>query len=305
MATSVFTSTIASQLKDTLDGVLVDGEDGMDGSIWKEFVKEGNMPDNYLDDLEMGGPGLLSEKPEGAEIQPLAVNEGNLKRYNPRVMAGKLIITREAMDDGKYKEAIDMARFLRRSAALTVEYDWAVLLSRATNTSYPGGDNVPLASASHTLPAGGTFSNLLGTAAAPSRIAATNMIAQLQQYPGFDGLISPVRPKKLVCPVQQAGVWEQIFGSEKAPDAGNFAAINNLRTWKWGRPEVVPNPYWTATTTKWLMTTDAEKGFRHLWRKKPWTRTWVDNDHEVMKYSHQMRYAIGWTNARGICFSDA
>ena len=35
--------------------------------------------------------------------------------------------------------------------------DAALMLVRATNTGYPGGDTLPLASASHTLPHGGTF----------------------------------------------------------------------------------------------------------------------------------------------------
>lgn len=302
---TVFQSTIANQLKDTLDGVQVDTADGLEAeAVYKDYMDEGNMPDAYLDDLEMGGMGLLSEKAEGTEIQLGTVSEGFLKRYLPRVLAGKLIITAEAMDDGKYPEAIDMARHLKRSGILTREYDSVSIWARATNTSYLGGDGVTLASTAHTLPNGGTFSNMLGTAAAPSRIALTNAFAQLMQYPGLDGLITPVKPKAVVYPVQQWGVWEGILGSKMSPEAGNFSQINVINK-NYSNLKLIPVPFWTNTTTNWSVLTDAKKGLRFLWRRKPKTRTWVDNDNDVMKYSYSQRYAIGWTNARSILFSNA
>lgn len=302
---TVFTSTIANQLKDTLDGVLTDDSDGLEGgAVYKKYMDVGNMKDAYLDDLEMGGPGLLAEKAEGTEIQALQIREGFLKRYLPRVLAGKLVITQEAMEDGKYPESINMARHLKTSGVLTPEYDCAIMLGRATNASFVGGDNVPLASTAHTLPNGGTFSNKLGTAAAPSRIALTNAIAQLMHYPGMHGLIVPVRPKMVVYPSEQWGVWRGIMGSEKSPEAGNFAEINVIKA-DYGDITLCPVPFWVSTTTQWFIKTDAPKGLRFLWRRKPATRTWVDNDNMVMKHAFSERYAIGWTNARGVLWSDA
>jgi hypothetical protein len=302
---TVFQSTIANQLKDTLDGVQTDKSDGLEAkATYKKIVEVGNMPDAYLDDLEMGGPALLSVKAEGTEIQSLNLNEGSLTRYIPRVLAGKITITQEAMDDGKYPESINMSRHLKRSGVLTIEYDWGIYFGRATSTSQLGGDGQPWASASHTLPGGGTFSNMLGTPAALSVIALTNAFAQLMQMPGLDGLITPVMPKQVVYPVQLWGTAMTIKNSTMDPAAGNFSATNVIKDehsdidWR-------PEPFWTATTTKWFVGTDAEKGFRHLWKKKYATRTWVDNDNMVMKHAASQRYAIGHTNARGMLFSDS
>lgn len=302
---TVFTSTTANMLKDTLDGVQYDTSDGLEAkAVYKKFVEVGNMPDAYLDDLELGGPQLMSVKNEGTEIQTMTLNEGNLTRYIPRVVAGKIVITEEAMDDNKYPESINMSRHLKRSAVQTVEYDWGIYLGRATSTSQLGGDGVALASTAHTLPGGGTFSNMLGTAAALSTVALTNAFAQLMQYPGYNGLISPVRPKAIVYPVQLWGTAMTIKNSTMDPSTGNFSATNVIKD-EYGSLEWIPQPFWTATTTKWLVTTDAEKGLRHLWKKKYSTRTWVDNDNMVMKHAGSQRYAIGHTNARGILFSDA
>ena len=303
--TTVFTSTEANQLKDTLDGVLTDDADGLEaGAVYKKYMEVGNMPDAYLDDLEWGGPGLLAEKPEGQEIASLAMREGFLKRYVPRVMAGKILITEEAMDDNKYPESINMSRHLKRSGILTREYDCALILARATNTSYVGGDNVTLANTAHTLPNGGTFSNMLGVASAPSRIALTNAVSQLMHYPGLDGLITPIQPKKVVFPSEQWGVWEGIMGSTLDPTPGNLAEINVIKK-NYSGLQLVNVPFWTNTQTNWMIITDAEKGLRFLWKRKARTRTWVDNDNEVMKHSYSQRYATGWTNARAFLFSNA
>lgn len=302
---SVFQSTTANMLKDTLDGVQMDKSDGLEAkAVYKKFVDVSDMPDAYLDDLELGGPQLMSVKAEGSEIASMNLNEGNLMRYIPRVVAGKITITEEAMDDNKYPEAINMSRHLKRSGVQTVEYDWGIYLGRATSTSQLGGDGVPLASTAHTLPGGGTFSNMLGTAAALSTVALTNAFAQLMQYPGYNGLIAPVRPKSVVYPVQLWGTAMTIKNSTMDPSTGNFTATNVIKD-EYGDLEWIPQPYWTATTTKWLVRTDAEKGLRHLWKKKYSTRTWVDNDNMVMKHAASQRYAIGHTNARGILFSDS
>lgn len=292
-------------LKDTLDGVQYDKSDGLEAkAVYKKFVDVGNMPDAYLDDLELGGPQLMSVKSEGTEIQSMTLNEGNLTRYLPRVVAGKIVITEEAMDDNKYPESINMSRHLKRSAVQTVEYDWGIYLGRATSTSQLGGDGVALASTAHTLPGGGTFSNMLGTAAALSTVALTNAFAQLMQMPGYNGLISPIRPKAIVYPVQLWGTAMTIKNSTMDPASGNFSATNVIKD-EYGSLEWIPQPFWTATTTKWFVQTDADKGLRHLWKKKYSTRTWVDNDNMVMKHAGSQRYAIGHTNARGILFSDA
>lgn len=301
----VFQSTIANQLKDTLDGVQTDKSDGLEAkATYKKFVEVGNMPDAYLDDLEMGGPQLMSVKAEGTEIQSMSLNEGTLTRYIPRVLAGKIVITQEAMDDGKYPESINMSRYLKRSGVLTIEYDWGIYLGRATSTAQLGGDGVPLASTAHTFPGGGTFSNMLGTAAALSTVSLTNAFAQLMQYPGLDGLISPVLPKAVVYPVQLWGTAMTIKNSTMDPSTGNFTATNVIKD-EYGNLEWIPEPFWTNTTTKWVVKTDAEKGLRHLWKRKYSTRTWVDNDNQVMKHAASQRYAIGHTNARGILFSDS
>jgi hypothetical protein len=298
MAGSVFTSTIAQSLKETLNLIIDDKTDGLESKlVMSKYCEVMSMSDHYEDDLEMSGPGLASEKPEGAEIALGTLREGALTRYYAR------IITEEAMEDAKYDKVLQAARRLKRSMMKTIDYDAANILQRAFNSSYVGGDGQPLCSSSHTLPDGGTWSNQLATPFSPSRAAVIIATSQIRKYPGHDGSIEGYEPRKVICPTEQWAVWRGIVGSTHAPEAGEFNEINVVNSDL--SLEVVPVKYWTNTTTNWLILTDADNGLNFRYRRHPRSRTWVDNDNEQMKYAISARWARGWSDARAVLGSNA
>lgn len=303
MAGTIFSSTIFNSFKETLDSIVDDKLTANEsGLVCKKWMKVGSMDEAYVDDLEMGGPGLAAETDEGEEITVGTIREGFLKRYTPRKFALKLIVTDEAMEDNKYPETLRLAKRLDRAIYKTFDIDMTNILVRATNTSYVGGDAVPLASASHTLPNGGTFSNTLATPMAPSRIGLQTVRSLVMKLPGHDGIIEGYDIKKVVFPTEQWAVWKGILGSEKAPEAGNFAEINAVYDL-----DITPVPvkYWNNTTTNWAVITDADNGVQAKWRRKPKSNSWVENDNETMKYSVSARWASGWSDARGFFFSNS
>ena len=98
MAGTVFTGTIAHGLKKTLDSVITDDNDGVEAKcLMPKWCTEVDMPDNWMDDLEVAGGGLIGEKTEGAQMGTLTIKEGYLYRYIARTFAGKYIITEEAI----------------------------------------------------------------------------------------------------------------------------------------------------------------------------------------------------------------
>jgi hypothetical protein len=108
---TVFTGTIFHTLKRTLRNIVDDASDNYAKNAYVgRFCEEGTMDDNYVDDLEFGGPGLATEKTEGQEISTGTMREGVLTRYLARTFAQKLIVTREAMEDTKYDQALRLAR---------------------------------------------------------------------------------------------------------------------------------------------------------------------------------------------------
>lgn len=300
---TVFTGSIARSLKRTLSKIIDDKSDGIEGgAIFKKYLDEDSTEDAWKDDLEMGGPGLASDVAEGAEIPLGTIREGVLTRYIPRKIGLRLAISDEAMEDSKYEEVLRAARRLKRALWKTMEYDAALLLARAWNTSYVGGDGLPLCSASHTLPGGGTFSNTMATPMSPSRAALLVARALVRKYVGHDGMIEGYKLKQVICPTEQYTAWEEVIGSKNAPEAGEFNRINYAN--RMGI-EIVEVPYWTSTTSNWIATTDAEDGIKWVWRRKPRSTTEVDNQHEIMNYMITTRVARGWSDPRGVLGSQA
>lgn len=299
----VFTSTIADGLKLTLDEVVDDNLTNYKAkAIFPKWMAQTNMQDNYEDDLEMGGPGLAAEKAEGAEMQAGGIQEGALTRYIARTFALKLVVTEEAVEDSKYPQIIQAGSRLPRAMYKTADIDATNILSRAINTAYVGGDGQPLASATHTLPTGGTFSNLMVVSMSPSRIAVATATTQMRKWPGHDGITEGVEPKGVIYPQEQWHIWDGLRMSEKNPESGNFNEINIVKNLGL---EGIPVKYWTNTTTNWGMLGDIDNGFKWKWRRKPRQRSWVDNDQEIMKYGISARWARGWSDPRCILFVNA
>lgn len=300
---SIFTSTIANSLKLTLDNVIDDDLDGYEKkAMFTKWCDVGSMEDNWVDDLEMGGPGLASEKPEGSEMTVGAIQEGFITRYLARTFAQKLIITEEAIEDRKYPQVLEAARRLKRSMWKTADIDATLMLVRATNSSFVFGDGQSLASTTHTLPAGGTFSNMMTVAASPSRIAVAQLVSQIKKLPGHDSITEGYMTKCVLCPVEQWYVWEGLTKSTKAPEPGAFNEINVVNGMF---EDVYPLPFWNNTSTNWAVGTDVENGMNFKWRRKPRSRTWVDNDQELMKYGISARWARGVSDFRSLMFVNA
>lgn len=301
---SALTTSVAYKtLKATLDNIITDSTDNMESNlVCKKYMKVETMDSAYEDDLENGGPGLATEKAEGQALDVMSLYEGPVTRYIARKFGLIMQITEELDEDGKYNSKyINAARRMKRAIYKTLETDCANILARAANTSYLGGDGVPLASASHTIPGGGTFSNTLGTPLSPSRTALITMIQNVFKLPGHDGTPEPQKVTKVVFPPDQWGAWMGILKSELVPES----AFNEINVVKGMGIEPVMVPYWTSSATNWAILTDADDGLKLKWRRKPRARTWYDEPTEIINHGISARWARGWSNARAFYFSNA
>lgn len=300
---TVFTGTIGNALKETLDEVVTDSHDGIEGkAVFSKWLEIKSMDDNYEDDLEVGGPGLASEKTEGATMATGTIREGYLTRYLARTFALKLIVTQEALEDNKYPRVIQAARRLKRAMWKTADIDATNVLVRAFNSAYVGGDGLSLANSSHTIPDGSTFSNTMATPLSPSRSAVIQARTAVRKWAGHDGQTEGYDLKKVVCPVDQWAVWDGLTLSPKAPEAGQFNEINVVNRMNL---EVVPNHHWQSTTTQYIYLTDCEYGLNFRWRVRPESSSWVENNATLMLYSIRARWARGWSDPRGAYCVDA
>jgi hypothetical protein len=297
----ITTTNIYKSLKAVLDNIITDPTDSGKGDlIFPKFMEVKSMSDNFEIDQEVAGTLLLREKAEGAVAEVGSIQEGYEKRYVARTWALHLHIAEEAIEDTKYDKYISAAKRLTRSGYKTQDFDATNLLIRATSSSYLGGDGVCLASASHTLPYGGVWSNIADSYATPSRAALIAAVTKAGKYPSPNGMTEGYQIKHLVGPLAQWNVWEGILKSRLVPES----AFNEINVVGPGGSQsgidFIPVKYLDqASTTFWGATTDADNGLQWRNRRKMRSRTWVDNDAEVMKYGVSYRADKGWSDARG------
>jgi hypothetical protein len=302
---TIFTSTVALNLKETLEEIITDQLDGVEAGLdYTKWMKNRPMSDNFEDDQEYSGGGLMAETPEGTEIPALSLTEGYTKRYTARKFTARYVVTEEAMDDSKYPKVIQAVKRLKRAGFKTKDIDATNVLVRATNSSFPGPDGVALASASHPLAANGSFSNILATPMAPSTTSWNNAIAQLDQMVDHDGIIEGYKAVAVLHPVQQRGIWTVLLNSTNDPEFGNFSAINVIKKYD-NDVKRVQLKYWTNTTTNWAIQTDCDNGFQFRDRKKFTSKTWIEYNQELMNYSLSGRWDVGFSDPRCVLFSNS
>lgn len=300
---AIFTAAITHTLKKTIKNIVSDNEDGVEqDAIFPKYFDVEETDEAYVDDLEVAGPGLGSEVQEGAEVPLGQIREGVITRYIMRKIGLRLYISDEAVEDCKYPQILKGGKKLKRALWKTYDVDAAYALARAWDTNYPLGDGLPLCSASHTLPGGGTFSNTLAVPMSPSRAALIAIRPLVRKLPGHDGIIEGYKMRKIICPSEQVSSWEGIIKSQYAPEPGNFNEINVAYSMGLSIVEV---PFWVNTTTNWIVKTDADNGLKWYWRRRPRASTYVENDNEVMIWHLSSRHSRGCSDARGVFGSQA
>lgn len=297
----VFTSQIAAGLKSTLDNIITDDNEVKDELDYDDWMEVHSMEDAFVDDQEYGGLGLVREFGEGAEIPVAGIDEGFTKRYIARKFGLRMIVTEEAMDDNKYPKIISAAARLRRAYWMGVQYDCTQILTRAQNSAYVGGDNVTLWSSAHTLPGGGTWSNVMATPYAPSVAALSAARTQVAHYPSQDGTLAAAKITDVVFPSDQWAAWMGVLTSTMNPVPGNMSETNVFRN----KVEPIEARFWQSTTTQSMFKTNIKNGIQIKWRKRLSQRSWVENSNAQFHYGVTGRWSTGWSDARSVLGNPA
>ena len=109
------------------------------------------------------------------------------------------IVTQEELADNLY-EVVSKRRAAANAFSMrqTKENVAANVYNNAFSNSYAGGDGVSLLNASHPNTSGGTFSNLLTTAANLSEAAIENLIIQMMLATNDRGLRINLMPRSII-----------------------------------------------------------------------------------------------------------
>lgn len=265
---------------------------------WKEIFETSDSDKAYEEDVELTGFGLANVKLQAEAIQFDAETQGTVKRYTHVVYGLGYIVTREELEDNKY-EIVSK----RRSKALafslrqTEEIVGANILNRAFNTSYTGADGKAMIVSDHTSLAG-SQSNVLTTAADLSEASIEDMTIQVMQATNSRGLKIAIMPRKLIVCPNDAFNAERIVKTTKTLGTNNND-INAVRSMG-----VLPDGYavnhYLTDTDAWFIKTDCPNGLMRFNRRAAEFKQDNDFDTENAKAKTSIRFAVGWTDWRGI-----
>ena len=294
MRSTDFRSIVEPILNECFDGVYDQRADE-----WSRvFREEDGIPRNYHEEPVLYGFGAAPQLPDGT---PVTYQQGGvlfLQRYVYKVYGLAFALTKVLVEDGDHIRLGQVyARHLAQSLVETKELLCANILNTAFNSSYPGGDGVPLISTAHPI-VNGTFSNQLSTAANLSQTSLEQMLIQIRQAVDNNGKKIRLVPRQLV--VAPGNIFQAEVLLKSVLRAGNanndINPVKSIGLLDEGAAVLsrLTNP------SAWWVQSDAPEGMKLLMRRRLEKTMEGDFETDSMRYKATERYIPGFTDPRAM-----
>lgn len=246
---------------------------------------------------QVSGVGLFQLIPEGEAVRYDSPVQGFDTTFTHKRYGLAMKVSQDVVEDDKFGIVTQRSKALSRSMRETIELQAISVINNGFGTN--GYDGVPLFSASHPLvKIGGTQSNLLTTAADLDPTSVELAFAQYETQKDSSGKLIRVPVKSLmVHPSNRVNAFE-IFKSAGRSDTAN-RVDNALKYQLDGIPDIVVNPYISDSDSWYLFAPPAETGLVWFWRRKPYTKGWVDDPTEAGHVAMRYKCSYGYYDYMG------
>ena len=266
---------------------------------WTDLFDQYKTNRNFVEDVGLTDFGLMVQKSELAPIQYDTMGQSYTTRYTMTVYALGFQISKELVEDDLYGEVSKKkASALARSAQHTQEVLGSNVYNRAFTAGYTGGDGSVLLASDHPNKNGGTYSNILTTAANISEAAIEQACIDIKKYVDDRGLRINVMPQSLHIPVDLEFEVDRILNSPLRVGTANNDK-NSLKGFSKFPKGVKANNFFSSTTA-WFIRTDVEDGMKFFERRPMSFDTDNDFETETAKFKCTHRYAYGWTDPKSL-----
>ena len=249
------------------------------------------------EEVMLAGFGSAPTKQEGAGVVFDQATETFTARYTHETIALAFSITEEAIEDNLYDRlAARYTRALARSMSNTKQVKAAAVLNNAQVTTAIGGDGVSLINSAHPLATGGTFSNVLATAADLNETSLEQSLIDIAGFVDERGLKIALQGKKMIIPKELQFTAERLMKSpQRVGTADNdINALVNMG--------MIPEGYrvnnFLTDTDSFFILTDAPNGFKHFVRSPIKTAMEGDFDTGNVRFKARERYSFGFSDPR-------
>lgn len=294
MRSTDFRPIVEPILNEAFDGIYDQRKDE-----YKQVFKiRDGIPRAYHEEPVQYGFGPAPEISDGSPVTYQAGGVLFTKRYVYKVYGLAFALTKVLQEDGDHiRIGKEYSEHLAQSMIETDELNCANIINRAYNASYLGGDGVALGSTAHPI-IGGTFSNILTTAAALSQTSLEQLLIQIRTN-GVDNNGKKIRlmPAKLLVAPGNELQAEVLLNSVLRTSVANND-INPVKSMGFLKEAAVLSRLTSAT--QWGITTDAPKGLSVMVRREIQKSMEGDFETDSVRYKSTMRKAYGWTDPR--CF---
>ena len=253
----------------------------------------------FEEEVMLSGFGSAPVKQEGAGVVFDQAQETFTARYTHETIALAFSITEEAIEDNLYDRlAARYTRALARSMSNTKQVKAAAVLNNAQITTAIGGDGVSLINAAHPLATGGTFANVLATAADLNETSLEQSLIDIAAFVDERGLKIALSGRKMIIPKELQFTAERLMKSpQRVGTADNdINAIVNMG--------MIPEGYrvnnFLTDTDSFFILTDAPNGFKHFVRSPIKTAMEGDFDTGNVRFKARERYSFGWSDPRAV-----
>ena len=251
----------------------------------------------FEEEVMLSGFAGAPVKQEGAGVVFDQAGETFTARYTHETIALAFAITEEAIEDNLYDRlAARYTRALARSMSNTKQVKAANVLNQAQFTNVLGGDGVPLISASHPLATGGTFANVLATAADLNETSLEQSLIDIAGFVDERGLRIASQGRKMIIPKELQFTAERLMKSpQRVGTADNdINAIVSMG--------MIPQGYsvnnFLTDTDAFFILTDVPNGFKHFVRSPIKTAIEGDFDTGNVRFKARERYSFGFSDPR-------
>jgi hypothetical protein len=253
----------------------------------------------FEEEVMLSGFGSAPVKQEGAGVVFDQAQETFTARYTHDTIALAFSITEEAIEDNLYDRlAARYTRALARSMSNTKQVKAAAVLNNAQITTAIGGDGVSLVNNAHPLATGGTFSNVLATAADLNETSLEQSLIDIAGFVDERGLKIALSGRKMIIPKELQFTAERLMKSpQRVGTADNdINAIANMG--------MIPEGYrvnnFLTDTDSFFILTDTPNGFKHFVRSPIKTAMEGDFDTGNVRFKARERYSFGWSDPRAV-----
>ena len=187
-------------------------------------------------------------------------------------------------------------RALARSMANTKQVKAANVLNNAQVTTVTGGDGESLIGNAHPLATGGTFSNVLSTAADLNETSLEQSLIDIAAFVDERGLKIATQGRKMIIPKELQFTAERLMKSPmRVGTADND--INAIRSMGMVPEGYVVNNFLSDTDSYFLMT-DVPNGMKMFVRSPIKTAMEGDFDTGNVRFKARERYSFGFSDPR-------